>query len=335
MSTPISSTQSRPVPQDARDPQQSQVRSEPSRVPESRRAGRPDAQEQRPPPFAERAERDRFQSRDAREVGRAIQVKGQAVAQFQSAGQKIDAGRRDLERLGLLAERSASGPESEDRAALNEEARLIGNRLSETDQDPAVEGARNALRQASLERNADQARAQADRLGRRADAATQVEVRRPPTLVLEFRRPDPVEARQQADAAESDARAAERKAERQGEAEARLAGDDPPASTRLRPESVDVSTAERARATGRAVTEAQGRTDRFRADLQRAENEAGRTANETTRQAAESTGNQRLTTEAESRQAADRIRLQAAQDPRRFVNAQARVNADAAVRLLA
>ncbi|MCK6572938.1 hypothetical protein L6V77_17800 [Myxococcota bacterium] len=335
MATPISQTQNRPVPQPARGPQQSQVRTEAGRGPETRRADRPETEAQRPRPSAEQADRVQLQSRDPRETGRTVQAQGQAVSQFQSAGQKVDAGRRDLERLGQLAERSANGPESEDRAALNEEAQSIGNRLAETDRDPAVEGARNALRQASLERNADQARTEADRLGRRADAASQVEERRPPTLVLEARRPDSAQARQRADAAETDARAAERAAERQAEADAEEAGENEQSSTRLRPESVDVSTADRARDTGRAVTEAQGRADRFRSDLQRAENEAGREANETTRQAAESTGNRRLTTEAESRQTADRVRRQAAEDPRRFVDAQARVNADAAARLLA
>lgn len=331
MATQITQTQNRPVQQPARGPQQSQVRSEAGRGADTRRAEGRETRPQ-PRPAAEQADRVQLQTRDPREAGRAAQTQGQAVSQFQAAGQRVDAGRRDLERLGQLAERSANGPPSENRAALNEEAQEIGNRLAETDRDPAVEGARNSLRQATLERSADQARTEAERLGRQAEAASRNEERRPPTLVLEARRPDSAQARQRADAAESEARNAERAAAEQAEAESsEPSGRD----TRLRPETVDVSTADRARDTGRAVTEAQGRADRFRSDLQRAETEAGREATETTRQAAESTGNRRLTTEAESRQTADRVRRQAAEDPRRFVDAQARVNADAAARLLA
>jgi hypothetical protein len=334
MATPITQTQNRPVQQPARGPQPSQVRAEAGRSADARRTERPEAQPQRTPPTPEQADRVALQSRDPRETGRTAQAQGQTVAQFQAAGQKVDAGRRDLERLGQLAERSASGPETEDRAALNEEAQAIGNRLAETDRDPSVESARTTLRQASLERSANQARTEAERLGRQAEAASQNEERRPPTLVLEARRPESARAMQRAEAAESEARDAERAADRQAEADAEQTGV-PGRETRLQPDTVDVSTADRARDTGRAVTEAQGRADRFRSDLQRAESDAGREATETSRQAAESTGNRRLTTEAESRQTAERVRRQASEDPRRFVDAQARVNADAAARLLA
>jgi hypothetical protein len=337
MASQIMQTQNRPAAQPARPAPSGQTRTEGGRGPagpETQRPERPDARSQGARPTSQPADRVELQSRDPREAGRTAQAQGQAVSQFQSAGQRVDAGRRDLERLGQLAERSANGPESEDRASLNEEAQQIGNRLAETDRDPAVENARTSLRQASLERNADQARTEADRLGRQAESASLTPDRRPPTLVLEARRPDSARAQQRADAAESEARSAERAAEEQADAESGPAGTTN-RDTRLRPDTVDVSTADRARDTGRAVTEAQSRADRFRSDISRAEADAGREASETTRQAAESTGSRRLTTEAEGRQTADRIRRQAEEDPRRFVDAQARVNADAAARLLA
>lgn len=299
------------------------------------------------PPASRASDRVELQTRDPRETARTLQSQGQAVSRLQSAGQKVDAGVRDLQRLGQLAQQSAEADDTADRAALDDEAREIDGRLAETDRDPDVQNAREALRQASLERNANQARTEANRLGRQAEQANRPEDRRPPTLVLEARQPDGDRAEQRAAQANQEARAAERAASRERDDAEGAPGADlarqTPAENRperretpsLRPAQADVSSRESARATQAAANEAESRATRFREDIGRAEAEAARTAEKTAQQAAQSGDGRRLTTEAEGRQTADRVRQTAQREPRRFVDAQARVNADAAARLLA
>jgi hypothetical protein len=317
-----------------------------------------------------RGDRVEVQGRDPREQGRVVQSRGEAVTRLQSAGQKVDAGRQDLQRLGQIAQQSANGGDEVDRASLDEEAQEIGGRLSETDRDPDVQNARETLRQASLERDASQARTEATRLDRQAEAAARPPERRPPTLVLEARQPDDEQAQQRAEQADREAQEAERAATEERR-NAQLQGERPTqgrgrpedsgrpensgrperggrgerggpserpedrSNTSIRPERVDVSSPEAARETGRSVTEAQGRADRFRADIRQAETDEGRRAEAAAQDASSSTGARRLTSETEGRQTADRIRQSAQSDPRRFVDAQARVNSDAAARLLA
>jgi hypothetical protein len=289
-----------------------------------------------------------------RPQGREVIERGADVSRLQQAGRAVDGGIEDLRKLGKVAEQAEKEPTAEGRARLQSEADTLGNRIAAADEDEGVQRTRREveesgreIQQSDRERDAEAARTEAGRAGRRADSARGRPDGDPPTLVLEPRRENAEEAAEEARKADEAAKEAERRAEA-GEADAERrqrpvsTGDDEGgerAGTRtenrrsFRPETTDVSTPERAQETRRAAGEAEDRAVEFRREIGNRESEAGRRAEAAVR---EERGNtRRVSNEAESRETAARVVQDAQRNPRQFVDAQARVSAEAAVRLLA
>ena len=293
-------------------------------------------------PSARAPDRLDLQSRDAREIGRKIQGQGRAVSTLQSAGQKVESGVRDLQRLGQLARQSAEGDETTDRLGLNEEAKTLKGRLAKVDRDPEVQTARDTLRQDALERESKDARTEASPPEQAAEPsppeaaaaeAGRAEPPQPEAKTAEAQPAEPPQREAEAEQAEPAEAGTTEHAPRVRQEAAN--GNREREATSLQAEPADVSTREAARLTVRAAQEAEVRATRFGEEIKRAEASASREAERTSTQAAQSGDARRLTTETDGRETADRIREAAQREPRRFVDAQARVSTEAAARLLA
>jgi|GEM_PF-3431265 len=328
----------------------------------SRAEARPEARADRAERTDRPADRVQVERNNPREQGREVVARGEQVSRLQAAGRAVDGGIEDLRRLGQVAQQAEQEPTQEGRDRLQSEADTLGQRIGAADDDQNVEQARQALQQSSREREATDARANADRADRRAENAQRQPERSTPTLVLEPRRDDAREAQDAARAADDEAREAERRAdsgesegaersaqggaaeafartrESQGQEQERRAqqADDErrtEQSGSIRPSTTDVSTPERAAETRRAAGEAEGRASELRRGISQSEGEESQRAEQALRE--QRTSSRRVSNEAESREAADRVVQDARRNPRQFVEAQARVTTEAATRLLA
>lgn len=284
-----------------------------------------------------------LKSADPRSGAQEVQATGQNITKLQSAGQQVDSGIKDLQRLGSLAKQSAGAPPTTDRKPLNDEAKAIGNRLAKTDSSPDVEAARAQVRQSALQQNANDAKGEATKRTREAVQLRQEAAKAPPTLVLEPRQNNVGEADQKANEARRDAsRAQEAVVEnRRTVQSAKEDAQRQRAATTLKPTSTDVSNPDAAQKTAKAAEEAQNRAISFRAGISQAEGDASKSAREATTkagsEAAAKTGSPapaKLRSENEGQQTAERVRQAAQANPQAFIASQARVSSDAAARLL-